>query len=452
MHASSHENMQKCCERFAAGSWLRDRSRVTVLDVGGRDVNGNYADIFPAPPFDYTAADIAPGPGVDIVVEDPYKLPQQDESVDLVISGQSFEHVEFFWELFREMTRVVKADGFIFVIAPSAGPEHRYPVDCYRFYPDAYRALAKYGGVQLVTCWRDERGPWKDLVGVFSKSLTAGAGESLRGRIAAAFASGARTAGKLVPSFAAEEADDTAELIKGEQPYHRVLGALHAALEPRLYLEIGVANGRSLALASCPSIAVDPEPRPSALKAPHAAIYTETSDSFFEYSADDAIAGRTIDLAFIDGMHHFEFALRDFMNVEKLTEPTSVIVLDDIYPNNEVQAARTRRSNVWAGDVWKLYHCLRSHRPDLVLFPINASPTGLLVVGKPDRDNRILWERYNPLVREYRERTLRGCGPLIVQRQGCLSPSDKRLLAFVRQGRAQRNAQPAGQQGPPRGR
>ena len=54
------------------------------------------------------------------------------------------EHCEFFWRAFEEVIRVVKDDGFVFLIAPSAGPEHRYPVDCYRFYADAYHALAKY--------------------------------------------------------------------------------------------------------------------------------------------------------------------------------------------------------------------------------------------------------------------------------------------------------------------
>ena len=36
-----------------------------------------------------------------------------------------------------------------------------------------------------------------------------------------------------------------------------------------------------------------------------------------------------MDLAFIDGLHLFEFSLRDFMNVEKLAHPGSVVVFDD---------------------------------------------------------------------------------------------------------------------------
>ena len=65
---------------------------------------------------------------------------------------------------------MVKPDGFIILIVPSAAPIHRYPVDCYRFYPDAFVALAKYTGIKVVDIWLDERDPWKDLVGVFSKN------------------------------------------------------------------------------------------------------------------------------------------------------------------------------------------------------------------------------------------------------------------------------------------
>ncbi len=66
--------------------------------------------------------------------------------------------------------RVLRPDGLIFLIAPSAGPIHRYPVDCYRFYPDAFSALAKHAGGVLVESWLDERGPWRDLVGVFCRA------------------------------------------------------------------------------------------------------------------------------------------------------------------------------------------------------------------------------------------------------------------------------------------
>jgi SAM-dependent methyltransferase len=170
MHASSLENMWRCYRRYVAGGPLEQRAETIVLDVGGADVNGTYREVFSNPPFRYRVADIAPGPGIDIVLGDPYRIPLAERSVDIVISGQAMEHIEFFWRTFEEMVRIVRSDGFIFLILPSSGPIHRYPVDCYRFFPDAYDALAKYAGCTRVESWLDERGPWCDLVGVFRRA------------------------------------------------------------------------------------------------------------------------------------------------------------------------------------------------------------------------------------------------------------------------------------------
>src|SRR5439155_25218212 len=79
------------------------------------------------------------------------------------------EHCEMFWRAFREMLRIVSDDGFLVLIAPSAGPIHRHPVDCYRFYPDALPALAADAGCHLVYSAMDERGPWCDVIGIFAK-------------------------------------------------------------------------------------------------------------------------------------------------------------------------------------------------------------------------------------------------------------------------------------------
>ena len=170
MHPSSLENMQRCYQVHVLGTDLERQSRISVLEVGSADVNGSYRQIFGDPRFDYVGVDVESGPGVDVVLEDPYHLPNAHASVDLVISGQMLEHCEFFWLAFGEMLRVVKDTGRIFLIAPSSGPVHQYPVDCYRFLPDAYRALAKLTGAELVEMWRDDREPWRDLVGVFRRS------------------------------------------------------------------------------------------------------------------------------------------------------------------------------------------------------------------------------------------------------------------------------------------
>ena len=47
-----------------------------------------------------------------------------------------------------------------------------------------------------------------------------------------------------------------------------------------------------------------------------------TSDDFFaSHDLAQVLGGRPVDLAYIDGMHQFEFALRDFMNLERYVGP-----------------------------------------------------------------------------------------------------------------------------------
>lgn len=414
MHASSLENMRKYHERYVVPT-MAERAEVQVLDVGGADVNGGYRQVFTDPRYSYRTVDIEPGDGVDIVLDDPYVLPLDDASVDVVLSGQMLEHCEFFWLTFTEMIRVLKPDGLLILIAPSAGPIHRYPVDCYRFYPDAFHALAKWAGCHAVEVFHDDRGPWNDLVGIFSKSPIERV-ETIPDHHAAA------AAVEVAPGTVEEETT------RGSIPYLQYLERLHAQLEPDLYLEIGVRHGLSLALASGPAVGVDPNPDLRAALSPDTRLYKGSSDLFFE-EADREWLPRPVELAFIDGMHLFEYALRDFMNVERRARSGSTIVIDDIFPSHPAQAERERRTRVWTGDVWKLYAILAEYRPDLVLLPIDTHPTGLLLVAAADPGNTRLWQMYNPIVRRYSADL--AVPQAILDREGVLSPDSTELTAAL---------------------
>lgn len=120
-------------------------SHIQILDVGSLNVNGCYKPLFSAPRYSYTGIDIEEGPNVDIVLQSPYFWENiHTGTCDVVISGQAFEHSEFFWKTFEEMTRVLTHDGLLCLIAPRGFYEHRYPVDCYRFLTDGMLALARY--------------------------------------------------------------------------------------------------------------------------------------------------------------------------------------------------------------------------------------------------------------------------------------------------------------------
>jgi hypothetical protein len=100
-------------------------------------------------------------------------------------------------------------------------------------------------------------------------------------------------------------------------------------------------------------------------------------------------------------MHHFEFALRDFMNTEALCAPSSTILIHDVYPIDERTAARERVTEFWSGDIWRLVLLLRRHRPDLAVHTIAAPPTGLALVRNLDPESSYIRDHLEELVRDY---------------------------------------------------
>jgi len=138
------------------------------LDVGSMDVNGTLR---PYCPIEYVGLDIEPGPNVDYVAP---KLPWSisDNLYDMVVSTSCLEHDPAFWLTFAEMARVLRDGGVLYINAPSNGPVHRHPVDCWRFYPDAAQALVRIRPwMVLIESFLAAPSPdgWIDFVAVFGK-------------------------------------------------------------------------------------------------------------------------------------------------------------------------------------------------------------------------------------------------------------------------------------------
>jgi SAM-dependent methyltransferase len=151
------------------------RPPARVVDIGAQDVNGSLRSVAPAG-CPYVGVDFVEGRGVDVVVDDAYKLPFADGSFDVAVTSSCFEHSEFFWLTFLEVLRILKPSGLLYLNAPSNGPFHRYPVDCWRFYPDCGAALqnwARHNGMQTLLLESftgpQKTGAWNDFVAVFVK-------------------------------------------------------------------------------------------------------------------------------------------------------------------------------------------------------------------------------------------------------------------------------------------
>lgn len=133
---------------YAFSETYRGLNRI-IVDVGGKDVNGSLRQFFNKDGNKYICVDLEAHNSVDIVINPGDKLPFDDNSVDLVVSTSCFEHDPVFWLTFKEMCRIVKLGGFIYVNAPSKGYYHGYPGDNWRFYGDAGYALSYWSSLQI---------------------------------------------------------------------------------------------------------------------------------------------------------------------------------------------------------------------------------------------------------------------------------------------------------------
>jgi hypothetical protein len=190
-----------------------------------------------------------------------------------------------------------------------------------------------------------------------------------------------------------------------DMPYYDLLARIHRDLLPRTYVEVGVRNGDSLRLCVPGTMKIGIDPAVDLrypFEARTTAVFDTTSDAFFaEHDVRALLGGRAVDLAFVDGMHMFEFALRDFINLEPACEPDSVILIHDCLPIDEITSARVRTTDVWTGDVWKLVLVLKQVRPDLCVVTSDIGPSGLGIVTNLDPESTILRDNLEELVSEY---------------------------------------------------
>ncbi len=186
--------------------------------------------------------------------------------------------------------------------------------------------------------------------------------------------------------------------------YFQLLHRLQHHLKPRTYLEVGVFKGSSLRLVAPEVIAigVDPEPILQQPLGPNQRVFRETSDHFFETHDVRAELGGPVEFAFIDGMHLFEYALRDFINLERLCTPDSTIVVHDCYPLDRRTAERERVTMFWSGDIWRLILLLKKYRPDLEVHTIATPPTGLGLIRNLDPASRVLADNLERICAEFK--------------------------------------------------
>ena len=211
--------------------------------------------------------------------------------------------------------------------------------------------------------------------------------------------------------------------------YLEVLQDIVSSRDAKWYLEIGSRSGSSLSKINCNFIAIDPEfkiSNPVFRDAREMFFFQMTSDNFF---SSNFLARSSIspDVAFIDGMHHFEFALRDFINCERSMKKDGVILLHDVCPTSFEMAKREptelNAGRPWTGDVWKVVVALLEYRPDLKIDVLDSRKTGLCVISKLDGKSRILSDKYDEIVSRYIDLELEVMGPNLLYQNFNISSS-----------------------------
>jgi SAM-dependent methyltransferase len=188
VHPSAHAQMKLSIQRYME----KDR-KYRVLDFGSGTSPRQtltHRSLLAEYDCDYTGVDVRKGNNIDIVMKKPYRIPLRSKSVDIVVSGQVFEHVPFFWASLLEIARVMKPHAYFFLTVPSRGHMHS-TYDCWRIYPDGLRSMAAWSRLRLREGFTDFPPPigdaglprkkhdfaeidsenyyWGDTVGVFQK-------------------------------------------------------------------------------------------------------------------------------------------------------------------------------------------------------------------------------------------------------------------------------------------
>jgi len=149
MHQTSYAEMSAVFDRYFK---TYKENVINIVDLGSMDINGSYKPLIP-PNWKYVGVDIAPGRNVDLIMPSKYIIPIAENSVEILISGQCFEHVDKPWELIKDVYRVLSPSGMCVITAPAKCAIHEYPKDYWRFYPDGMRVILESAGFRVIEAY-----------------------------------------------------------------------------------------------------------------------------------------------------------------------------------------------------------------------------------------------------------------------------------------------------------
>jgi predicted O-methyltransferase YrrM len=164
-----------------------------------------------------------------------------------------------------------------------------------------------------------------------------------------------------------------------------LLAGLHAAIKPKLSVEIGLAYGFSTLFildaafqtnAACRHIAIDPYQDAMWHGIGRQAVKEVNFDSKFEFIQETSVTaltemhkqGTKADYIYIDGAHTFDYALVDFFCSDRVLNIGGLVIFDDMWMPSIQKLASFIRNNIGSyqeipTDVKNVF-CLRKIKED----------------------------------------------------------------------------------------
>jgi SAM-dependent methyltransferase len=123
----------------------RIRAADYILEIGP-EKRGSTPERLLREPVNYLTADIVPG-RAKLDMPDPYTIPMENHTFDVVLALQVLEHVRQPWLWFPELVRVTRPGGLVMTISPINWKYHCAPVDCWRVLPHGLKTLFDVAGL-----------------------------------------------------------------------------------------------------------------------------------------------------------------------------------------------------------------------------------------------------------------------------------------------------------------
>lgn len=134
---NSHQHSRQLFDKFKNGGNFKK-----MLEVGG-SFSQNSQSLFPE--LEYYNLDIKDNPDLPTIVGDitQENTSLESESFDLIVSHQTFEHINQPWLAAQEIVRLLKPGGFCYISTVWSWRYHPVPIDYWRFSPDCLTFLFK---------------------------------------------------------------------------------------------------------------------------------------------------------------------------------------------------------------------------------------------------------------------------------------------------------------------